>query len=170
MLLEDAPSRRLFLPLLLPHISWNGLNKDEIWAKASADACPVSICPLRYAVQILTGEIFLSVLQFLAQEDYVKDRNGGTGLTSLEPPFLYFSSIEPSHRVSRLMELMGRPLATDCHQILYSNPIMPVSNRHLIQANLPPHFNVIAILRTVRSILAAAVLSHRPGCIRRARS
>ncbi|OIA99532.1 hypothetical protein AK95_20390 [Paenibacillus sp. LC231] len=59
----------------------------------------LSATPFRYSLD----KIFLSVLQFLAQEDYVKDRNGGTGLTSLEPPFFdIFSSIEPSHRVSRL--------------------------------------------------------------------
>ena len=42
-----------FLPSLLPHISWNGSEQGRnVWAKASADACPESIRPLRYAVQI----------------------------------------------------------------------------------------------------------------------
>ncbi|MGC6583945.1 hypothetical protein ACPV3A_03130 [Paenibacillus sp. Dod16] len=64
------------------------MNKDEMWGQRRTltlvrNRFVLSATPCRYVLE----KIFTSLLQFLAQEDYVKDGNGGTGLTSLEPPF-----------------------------------------------------------------------------------
>lgn len=70
MLLEDAPCT----------------NRPPIALTLVRNRFVLSATPCRYVLE----KIFTSLLQFLAQEDYVKDGNGGTGLTSLEPPFFYF--------------------------------------------------------------------------------